>query len=289
VNILSFLLWILAYSFCLVHITLFSINYYRDKNKTELYYLIVLLNMFLITVIIMLSIIFQKSNFHIILLNCLLSLYVTLPLYIYNLFGVNKKFYKYIFALVITEAVIENILMFHSIYNIVYITRIVFYFLLLLPVFLTKKKKYEKGTLEKNIQNMTVKTAFIVISFMALLVPFSLFPFERPHVSSLFWAAFTLAYQIPGLLYCKKRLFGNTELFNKTGLASLTKRENEVALAICKGYKYEEIAKNLFVSLSAVKKHSYNIYRKLGINNNRELLHIFMTSQKGSANDTKLN
>jgi DNA-binding NarL/FixJ family response regulator len=65
-------------------------------------------------------------------------------------------------------------------------------------------------------------------------------------------------------------------LLRKTGITSLTKRENEVALAICNGHKYEEIAEKLHISLSTVKTHSSTIYRKLGINNNRELMQIFL-------------
>jgi DNA-binding CsgD family transcriptional regulator len=196
------------------------------------------------------------------------------------LFGVNKKHYKLIPILVATEAVLENALMVHGIYGGIFASRIVFYVLLLVPVFVNKKTKPKKGSLEWNIRNMTAKTAVMLVAFIIIHIPFSLFIFEIPYVSSLFWAAFTLAYQIPGLLYCKKRLLEKPALFEKTGISSLTKRENEVALAICKGDKYEEIARKLFISLSAVKKHSYNIYRKLGINNNRELMHLFMESEK---------
>jgi len=276
----NLLLWIFVYSFCLVHITLFAVIYLKHKNKTELSYLVVLANMFLVTIMVMLLIMFDANNFYHILLNCLLSLYVTVPLYVYNLFGVNKKHYKLIPILVATEAVIENVLMVHGIYGGIFASRIVFYVLLLVPVFVNKKTKPKKGSLEWNIRNMTAKTAVMLVAFIIIHIPFSLFIFEIPYVSSLFWATFTLAYQIPGLLYCKKRLLEKPALFGKTGISSLTKRENEVALAICKGDKYEEIAQKLFISLSAVKKHSYHIYRKLGINNNRELMHLFMESQK---------
>jgi len=69
-------------------------------------------------------------------------------------------------------------------------------------------------------------------------------------------------------------------------LALLTKRENEVAAAICSGLKYSEIAEKLFISLSAVKFHANSIYRKLGIKNNRELLLTFMgTNEKDSSDN----
>jgi DNA-binding CsgD family transcriptional regulator len=221
-------------------------------------------------------IIFKQSDNHRIILNVLLSLYITLPLYIYSLFGVNKKYYKIIPIVVTIEAVIDNLLMFYNLYQFIYISRIVFYFILLIPLIINKKVKYEKDTFEHNIQKMSIKTAVIFITYMVLLIPLRIFLSEVPYLHSLFWAFFTLSYQIPGLLYSTNRLFQKTALFKNKELASLTKRENEVALAICEGYKYEEIAEKMFVSLSAVKKHSYNIYRKLGINNNRELIHIFM-------------
>ncbi|MCL2196475.1 MAG: helix-turn-helix transcriptional regulator [Treponema sp.] len=122
---------------------------------------------------------------------------------------------------------------------------------------------------------------------MVAFIPFSLFLFEVSYVSSLWWAVFTLSYQIPGLVYCKKYLLDKTIKTGKTGLSSLSKRENEVALAIYSGLTYAEIAEKLFITLSAVKKHAYSIYRKLGIKNNRELLHIFMELQKNDAEETQ--
>jgi DNA-binding CsgD family transcriptional regulator len=236
----------------------------------------------------MLSLIFKNQNVIIILVNCILTLYITVPLYGYYLFGVNKKYNKNIFILVILSAITDNILIFKNILDVLYISRVIFYFLLLLPI-LINKKEYKKDSLESNMQNITKITVTTFFIFMILFIPFSKRVFEISYFSSLFWATFTLSYQIPGLLYCKKRLFGKGELFGKTvsprtGISSLTKRENEIALEICNGLKYEEIAQKLCISLSAIKKHSYSIYQKLNINNNRELMQIFMGFDK---NDTQ--
>jgi DNA-binding CsgD family transcriptional regulator len=275
VGAVNLIIWIFVYSTCLVHITLFAIIYSKHKNKIELFYLIVLSNMFLLAVIIMLSFILDINNVIPVIVNCILLLYITVPLYGYKLWDVNKKYYKLIPVLVIAEAIIENVLMANNIYIILYLSRIIFYILLLVPVFINKKK-FAKDSLEWNMQNVTIKTVVIFLAFMIIFIPFSLFLFEISYVSSLWWAAFTLSYQIPGLVYCKRYLLRKNVLSGKTGISSLTKRENEVALAICDGLKYEDIAQKLYISLSAVKKHSFNIYRKLGINNNRELMQIFM-------------
>ena len=286
---MNLIIWIFIYSICLVHITLFSIIYTKNKNKIELFYLIVLLNMFLLSVIIMLSFVLDIKNIIPVIINGILLLYITVPIYGYHLFGVHKKYYILIPVLIIIEAVIENILMAHNIFVFLYLSRIIFYILFLIPIFI-KTKQYKKDSLEWIMQNITRKTVVIFLAFMIAFIPFSIFLFEISYIPSIWWAAFTLSYQIPGLVYCKKYLFniksgsGNNagaETGN-SGLSSLSKRENEVALAICNGYKYSEIAKQLFISLSAVKKHAYSIYKKLGIKNNRELMHIIMDPQNNN-------
>jgi DNA-binding CsgD family transcriptional regulator len=123
---------------------------------------------------------------------------------------------------------------------------------------------------EYKIKKMGIVTFFIVLSFSLFAVPaYFLFGNIR-YFFSLYFGIFLIVYHIPGLWYCKNRLSPVND--NKSGLKLLTKRENEVAMEICSGLKYEAIANKLFISLSAVKKHTYNIYRKLGIRNNRELL-----------------
>jgi LuxR family maltose regulon positive regulatory protein len=48
-------------------------------------------------------------------------------------------------------------------------------------------------------------------------------------------------------------------------LDPLTPRELEIMRLICKGYSNPEIASELVVSLNTIKKHTSNIYRKLGV------------------------
>ncbi|MCL2244238.1 MAG: helix-turn-helix transcriptional regulator [Treponema sp.] len=298
----NLIVWIVVYSICLVHITAFTGIYIKNKSKIELLYLIVLLNLFLLAVIITISLVFRYNNFIPVLVNGILSLYITVPLWGYCLFDVEKKYFKIIPVLVITETIIENILLAHNVLDILFISRIVFYCFLTAPVFLNRKNKYEKNSLERKMQNVTKITVILFAVFMASLIPFSVLVFEISYVSSLFWAVFTLSYQIPGLVYCvnrtaKKDVTFTTgsetceqqvhrlpgEFFGKTEIPSLTKRENEVALTICSGLTYAQIAEKLFISLSAVKKHAYSIYKKLGIKNNRELLHVFMEYHKNNA------
>jgi len=293
---LNLIIWISVYSICLVHIALFAIIYSRHKNKIELFYLIVLITIFLLAVTIMVSLILEIKNVVPIIVYSILLLYITVPIYGYHLFGVHKNYYKLIPVLIIIEAAGETFFMLRNNFSLVYLSRIIFYILFLAPIFFNARK-YPKDSLEQIMQDVTKKTVVIFLFFMIVFVPFSIYLFEISYVPSLWWAAFTLSYQIPGLVYCYKYLRKRDELPNlqpglnagsyqqkslqfQKEMPALTKRENEVAQAICSGLKYEDIAQKLFISLSAVKKHAYSIYQKLGINNNRELMQIFMETQK---------
>ncbi|TKB97711.1 LuxR C-terminal-related transcriptional regulator [Pedobacter cryophilus] len=58
-------------------------------------------------------------------------------------------------------------------------------------------------------------------------------------------------------------------------LASLTEREYTVLELIAKGFKDQEIAEQLFVSVSTVKSHKQKIYKKLEISNKSQATQIY--------------
>ncbi len=60
----------------------------------------------------------------------------------------------------------------------------------------------------------------------------------------------------------------NTDSFD------LSKREVEVLTQVSKGLQNKEIADNLFVSLSTIKKHIENIYSKLHVHNRIEAIQL---------------
>ncbi|QOX65292.1 helix-turn-helix transcriptional regulator [Anoxybacterium hadale] len=51
----------------------------------------------------------------------------------------------------------------------------------------------------------------------------------------------------------------------------LTDREQDVAALLIKGYSYQKISEELFISLSTARTHGYNIYKKVGVSNKVEL------------------
>ncbi len=62
------------------------------------------------------------------------------------------------------------------------------------------------------------------------------------------------------------------EIDSQTELVELSTREIEVLEHLSKGLKNKDIADNLFLSTSTVKKHIENIYRKLQAHNRIEML-----------------
>jgi len=58
----------------------------------------------------------------------------------------------------------------------------------------------------------------------------------------------------------------------------LSAREVEVVELLMKGFSNKEIAGRLFISTDTVKKHTYNVYRKLGVQN-RVQLSYFVRNQ----------
>lgn len=53
---------------------------------------------------------------------------------------------------------------------------------------------------------------------------------------------------------------------------SITEREDEVIVLLLKGYSYAKIGELLFISISTVRTHVMNIYKKVGVKSRYELL-----------------
>jgi DNA-binding CsgD family transcriptional regulator len=270
-KLLDILLWLAAYSGCLLHILLFALIYYKYRDKTELRFLCVLINVLVVTAIIM--ILNQTAGnakiFNLILANSLLSFFVTVPLFIYKENAVEKKYYFLMPLVVLAAAFVYNFFILINYTAIAFLPTPVFFIILYIPVFLKKPNGPAKNRNSRELEKTGIIMAIITVVFTFAAFPLSKLAVKIPWLFSIHFAVFTLAYQIPGFFYCKNRLRQSSKA---TGLAQLTKREKEVAEEICRGLKYEEIADKLCVSLSAVKKHAYHIYRKLDIKNNRELM-----------------
>ena len=55
---------------------------------------------------------------------------------------------------------------------------------------------------------------------------------------------------------------------------NITNREKEIILLLMKGYSYNQLAEELVISLTTVKTHVHNIYRKTEVKNKIQLIHL---------------
>lgn len=79
----------------------------------------------------------------------------------------------------------------------------------------------------------------------------------------------------PSIAMKTLKLLKNPQLLEDVGtteLVELSEREIEVLEQLSKGLKNQDIADNLFISFSTVKKHIENIYKKLQAHNRIELI-----------------
>ena len=67
-----------------------------------------------------------------------------------------------------------------------------------------------------------------------------------------------------------RRLIGKQD---KISESRLTSRETEIVILICEGITSADIASKLYLSIRTVETHRRNIYLKLNVHNNVELMH----------------
>lgn len=72
------------------------------------------------------------------------------------------------------------------------------------------------------------------------------------------------------------------DAFADFGESVLTDREREVTRLILRGHSSDSIGANLEISLGTVKTHRKNVYAKLAISSQSELLSLFLKSLRGS-------
>lgn len=60
----------------------------------------------------------------------------------------------------------------------------------------------------------------------------------------------------------------------------LSARELEILRLILDGKSYKQMEEALFISIHTVKSHVYNLYRKLGVRNHRQLTHFIATRRQ---------
>ncbi|MBZ5499379.1 MAG: helix-turn-helix transcriptional regulator [Acidobacteriia bacterium] len=111
-----------------------------------------------------------------------------------------------------------------------------------------------------------------------------------PRASDYVIATLQAGFNIPALFYLsyflRRRSVERPFEANQTDLNAIlvplgvSPRETEIVELILRGFSNKEISGRLFISVDTVKKHSYNVYRKLGVQN-RVQLSYFVQNRPG--------
>ena len=86
-------------------------------------------------------------------------------------------------------------------------------------------------------------------------------------------------FYIKGHIYLLKvdAPFSESKFLSRMNVyTSITEREKEIILLILKGYSNDQIAKELFISITTVKTHNMNIFKKLGVSSRYNLILKFL-------------
>ena len=162
-------------------------------------------------------------------------------------------------------------------------------FLVVFGTFLLTAGCYKKGISLRELRDCALWNSMIagfftsfVLIFSTLYqnpVPANLLPGIVPCIRPLFYTFIiqSLCLPAPKAKSCKsqEKLPSSPpspeELKYLLREQMLTDRELEIALAIWKNMPNKEIAEQLFISESTVKKHSTSLYKKLGVSNREQL------------------
>jgi len=281
------LCWVLAYTLNGAGILLgLVIRFQRSDGKISALVLL-LVNIFAITLVSFLFSLSLLSHFLFVVLleNSLLLLYPVL----FNLFqkmndlAFKGKFYLYIYLslfLTVNPLQVLGLLPFSLFFVLYWLLFIVSGFVMARSSKQSASGGADKGNplyFYRSLRSAWNLTGLIAL-FMGIssLVVYYIVPFRKGESYSLFFAFFYCLYNLPTLIYFIGVLFARKT--NPTVFDELTEREREVAQLIMEGKKYREIGDLLYISLSTVKKHANNIYRKTGAANGRELIRLNLTS-----------
>jgi len=143
-------------------------------------------------------------------------------------------------------------------------------------VWFTKPNKKSKS-LEKI--GVVFSVVFFILVPLALMADFVLpgmgyefrVDFTLP-LAFLLMAIYKLMDDLNRLSLFKNKVEPNEQHFINYQISD---REKEITLLLLKGNTYKEISEELFISMSTVKTHASNIYKKCGVKSRNELNYLF--------------
>lgn len=130
------------------------------------------------------------------------------------------------------------------------------------------------------------KTIFIFLLSTVLITAARIFPankeiqFEHLSIGGLLFAWHQKRQK--RIKYLSLRLKTEAEMERTFEKHNISDREKETVCLILKGKTNKEIEDTLYISIKIVKNYVYSIYRKFGVNNRLELIHLIQQSIKVS-------
>ena len=305
---LSLIFWLTAYSFGVVCIVIKTINYYKKLETIESIYFQI---SFLLLII---SFTFSeyyyavnsaKQNFNFdnihtifieqfIMFSSVLLSY-TIVLWIRSKKKIVKspkmdKIFQLTFFILLTIFILSVIFYFNPIFNhsilIVLVASIIYTIVLSLKV----PSKYDIALLNKLDKLFAIVTFIFLPSIVFIDMFYQEFSFihffqriipHRFHTVSLYYP-FLCFFEILQSIVISRESSNSIITISKDFLKEygISPRESEVLQLLIKGKSYQDIAKELFISLSTVKTHISKVYKKTSVVNKIELIYILNTYNK---------
>jgi len=155
--------------------------------------------------------------------------------------------------------------------------------------------KYRASQLSKNKINISINylsliyfIPYLIAFILTIIIRLIKIPFEFSTIINLFLIIlFNVGIALWVNKYRQVFIHHYNELEVKTSSKlemfvsnyEITVRELDVIKLICNGKTNKEIADQLFISISTVKDHNYNIYQKLSIKNRTQLMKLYFEFQ----------
>lgn len=280
------LTWLIAYSAVFVNCLCYLLWWKKTRSKAILSYFLLLANMIVLTLFIVTFVLPTRSpsRIHLFaLLNAIACYLFTVPNFISAAQGRDSKaISRAILGLFALGVLLVNILIARGsimpVYAIFAGSPVLY--LAVFGLFPRNSSGFgpkDDQRLRAGLSRAGLANWLTVVVFCAIAYATNALSGGRRDAVSLVFALMTIAYQVPGMLLFNSLRRREVRVDIDASLSLLTKREREIAERLCAGRTYAEIADELFISLSAVKKHCNAIYRKLGVRNNRELMLLAMS------------
>ncbi len=124
---------------------------------------------------------------------------------------------------------------------------------------------------ERILLNVIVSLVFVIMFYQQFLALFKSFPFILPAIIGVFILS-QIFYGKKAEEYSKKKELKIDPEFSKN--YNISNREEEIISLILKEMSNDQISKKLYISLSTVKNHISNIYKKTGVKRRKEIIYL---------------